>query len=99
MYMMHFYVLLAYDHLRGPLAPGDYSSYTLRFVAILGITIALCLLSRYLVELPATVAQKVRPGDTQYGQSRRPTPFRLETCEALDLCWTHFKSAPRVPRA
>jgi hypothetical protein len=45
--------MYAYDHLRGALLVGDYSSYVLRFLAIFGSTIALCLLTRYLVELPA----------------------------------------------
>jgi peptidoglycan/LPS O-acetylase OafA/YrhL len=58
MYMTHLYVLMAYDHLRGPLTLGDNPSYMLRFAAILGVTIALCLLSRYLIELPAISLRK-----------------------------------------
>jgi peptidoglycan/LPS O-acetylase OafA/YrhL len=58
MYMTHIYVMYAYDHLRGTLTVGDYSSYVLRFLAIFGITIALCLLTRYLVELPAMSLRK-----------------------------------------
>lgn len=53
MYMIHAYVMGEYDSLRGPLTSGDVRAYALRFFCILGITIALSLLSRYLVELPA----------------------------------------------
>ena len=54
MYMIHRYVMLAYDHFEGPLPAGDVAAYSIRFFAVLGITIALCLLSRYLLELPAS---------------------------------------------
>jgi len=53
MYMMHLYVLWQYDQLRGPLAAGDIQAYLIRFAAVLGITVALCIASRYLIELPA----------------------------------------------
>jgi peptidoglycan/LPS O-acetylase OafA/YrhL len=58
MYMTHLYVLRAYDHFRGPLAAGDYSAYVVRFASIFAITTALCLISRYLVELPAMSLRK-----------------------------------------
>ena len=64
MYMVHLYVLLAYDHLRGELRPGDTTGYALRFFAVLSITIGLCLLTRYLIELPAMSLRRyvlVRP--------------------------------------
>jgi peptidoglycan/LPS O-acetylase OafA/YrhL len=53
MYMVHDYVMRVYDHVRGPLVGGDLSAYTMRFFAILSITVAVCLLTRYLIELPA----------------------------------------------
>jgi peptidoglycan/LPS O-acetylase OafA/YrhL len=53
MYMLHFYVLRTYDSLHGPLSAGDNVGYAIRFFAILGATIGICLLSRYLIELPA----------------------------------------------
>jgi peptidoglycan/LPS O-acetylase OafA/YrhL len=53
MYMTHLYVMMLYDQLRGALRAGDTAAYTIRFICILGGTIAVCLLSRYLVELPA----------------------------------------------
>ncbi len=53
MYMIHAYVMEGYDRLRGPLAGGNTIAWAVRFVSILAITIALCLLSRYLIELPA----------------------------------------------
>lgn len=58
MYMTHLYVMEAYDHFRGPLVPGDNAAYLLRFVAVLGITILLCVLIRYLIELPAMRLRK-----------------------------------------
>ncbi|RSL16831.1 peptidoglycan/LPS O-acetylase OafA/YrhL [Edaphobacter aggregans] len=53
MYMTHIYILLAYDHLRGPLLPGNLVSFATRFFGVLALTILLCLLTRYLIELPA----------------------------------------------
>ncbi len=53
MYMTHTYVLLAYNTLQGPPATGNVYALALRFFTVLGLTIALCLLTRYLVELPA----------------------------------------------
>jgi peptidoglycan/LPS O-acetylase OafA/YrhL len=54
MYMTHLYVALVYNTLRGPLPQGDTTALTIRFFSVLSITIALCLLTRYLIELPAT---------------------------------------------
>jgi peptidoglycan/LPS O-acetylase OafA/YrhL len=53
MYMTHLYVMEFYDRLRGALQVGDDLAYTLRFACVLGATIALCLVSRYAIELPA----------------------------------------------
>jgi peptidoglycan/LPS O-acetylase OafA/YrhL len=53
MYMTHAYVLAFYDQLRGPLITGDVFSYALRFFSVLSGTIAVCLVSRYVLELPA----------------------------------------------
>ena len=58
MYMIHTYVMTLYDHLRGPMQPGDNSAYAVRFLVIFVSTIALCLLSRYLIELPAISLRK-----------------------------------------
>lgn len=58
MYMTHLYVLLAYDHLRGALAAGDYTAYVIRFVAVFALTVLLCVLIRYLIELPAMRLRK-----------------------------------------
>jgi peptidoglycan/LPS O-acetylase OafA/YrhL len=58
MYMTHLYVLQAYDHFHGLPAPGDNSAYAARFVIVLAITIALCIASRYLLELPAMSLRK-----------------------------------------
>jgi peptidoglycan/LPS O-acetylase OafA/YrhL len=53
MYMLHLYVLQAYDRLRGPVVAGDTLAFAERFVAISAGTLALCLLSRHGLELPA----------------------------------------------
>ena len=53
MYMTHLYVAMAYNALRGPVPAGDVAALALRFFIVLAITIALCLVTRYLIELPA----------------------------------------------
>jgi peptidoglycan/LPS O-acetylase OafA/YrhL len=58
MYLSHMYVLMFYDHLRGPMQPGDNTNYITRFVTVLLGTIAFALLSRYLIELPAMSLRK-----------------------------------------
>ena len=58
LYMVQLYVLWSYDHFRGPLTPGDTSAYFIRFSAVLAITVAVSLLSRYLIELPALSLRK-----------------------------------------
>jgi peptidoglycan/LPS O-acetylase OafA/YrhL len=64
MYMIHLYVMEEYDRLRGGLPVGDNAAYTVRFACILAGSIAFCLLSRYLIELPAISLRRfvlVRP--------------------------------------
>jgi peptidoglycan/LPS O-acetylase OafA/YrhL len=58
LYMLQLYVLMAYDHFRGPLAAGDMKAYLMRIFVVLAITIGVSLLSRYLVELPALGLRK-----------------------------------------
>jgi peptidoglycan/LPS O-acetylase OafA/YrhL len=53
MYMIHLYVMEIYDRLCGGLRVGNSAAYMVRFFCILAGTIAVCLLSRYLIELPA----------------------------------------------
>lgn len=53
LYMVQLYVMAAYDHFRGPLVAGYTTDYFLRLFGVLAITIAVCLITRYLVELPA----------------------------------------------
>ncbi len=57
-YMIHSYVLMAYDHLRGTLPPGDIAAYWGRFVLVLGVTVLLSLLTYYLIERPALSLRK-----------------------------------------
>ena len=58
MYMFNLYVIHAYDHLRGMLPAGDVHAYAVRFVSCFAITVALSVLSRYLIELPAISLRK-----------------------------------------
>lgn len=53
MYMTHFYVLLVYTRMFGAIPGGNVAALAFRFFAVLGATIVLCLLTRYLIELPA----------------------------------------------
>jgi peptidoglycan/LPS O-acetylase OafA/YrhL len=52
MYMTHLYVLMIYTRIEA-VPGGDAAALALRFFTVLGATIALCLLTRYLIELPA----------------------------------------------
>ena len=56
-YMVHTYVMQVYDRMR-PLTAGDTPAYATRLVIVLAITIVVCLLSRYLIELPAQSLRK-----------------------------------------
>jgi peptidoglycan/LPS O-acetylase OafA/YrhL len=68
MYMLHFYVMEFYDRWRGAPQVGNDLAYTLRFASVLGATIALCLVSRYVIELPAISLRRfvlARPAQRQ----------------------------------
>jgi peptidoglycan/LPS O-acetylase OafA/YrhL len=58
LYMIHPYILMAYDHLRGPLVPSDTYGYTLRLIVVLAVTIVASLFVRHLIELPAASLRK-----------------------------------------
>ncbi len=58
LYMTHMYVLILYDRLHGGLHTGDNVGYLLRLITVLGATVLLCLLTRYLIELPALSLRK-----------------------------------------
>lgn len=58
MYMTHMYVMMVYDRYVGLPAAGMYLAYTTRILAVLAATIAVCLVSRYLIELPAASLRK-----------------------------------------
>lgn len=76
MYMTHLYVLYAYDHLRGPLAGGDYTAYIIRFVVVFGVTVLLCVLIRYIIELPAMNLRKyVLAQPTKHIPGEPPIPL------------------------
>lgn len=53
LYMLHTYVLEVWDHMAGAPAETSNSAFAERTLGILGISIALALLSRYVLELPA----------------------------------------------
>lgn len=53
LYMIHAYVMSWYDHAFQPVVAGDSLNYVLRLGGILGATVVLCLVSRYVIELPA----------------------------------------------
>ena len=58
MYMIHMYVMSVYDTHAAALQPGDNAAYMLRILVVLGVTIVLCVLIRYLIELPALSLRK-----------------------------------------
>jgi peptidoglycan/LPS O-acetylase OafA/YrhL len=57
-YLVHTYVLMAYEHFSGPLPPGDLTAYFVRFVAVLAMSIGVSLLTYYLIERPALSLRK-----------------------------------------
>jgi peptidoglycan/LPS O-acetylase OafA/YrhL len=57
-YMIHTYVLMAYEHLNGPLPAGDLTAYAIRFFVVLGVTVGLSLLTYYTIERPAMSLRK-----------------------------------------
>ena len=53
LYMVHLYLVTAYDHVRGTLAAGDVRGYWVRLGVVFALTLAASLISRYAIELPA----------------------------------------------
>jgi peptidoglycan/LPS O-acetylase OafA/YrhL len=58
LYMVQLYVLLAYEKIAGTLPIGDTRAYFIRIAVVLAATIAVCLFSRYVIELPALSLRK-----------------------------------------
>jgi peptidoglycan/LPS O-acetylase OafA/YrhL len=58
LYMVHVYVLRLYDTRWGAITSGDVLQYLIRALAVLGISLALCVISRYLIERPALSLRK-----------------------------------------
>ena len=52
MYMSHTYVMRGYDDWRGPVVVGKNLDYWVRITTVFGVTVALCVISRYALELP-----------------------------------------------
>lgn len=57
-YLIHMYVLMAYDRLNGPLPPGNLAAYFIRFFAGLAVSVGISLLTYYLIERPALSLRK-----------------------------------------
>jgi len=58
LYISNGYVLAVYDHLLGPLPTGDMRHYAIRAAAVFAATLVVCILSRYLIELPAMALRR-----------------------------------------
>jgi peptidoglycan/LPS O-acetylase OafA/YrhL len=70
MYMLHPYVLGFYDRQRGLVVAGDTLAFAERFAAVSAGTLALCLLSRHVLELPAMSLRRFvlrRPEPAPFG--------------------------------
>jgi peptidoglycan/LPS O-acetylase OafA/YrhL len=57
-YMTHAYVMEIYDHFSGALPAGSPAAFALRFFVVLIGSIGVCLLTRYVIELPAISLRK-----------------------------------------
>ena len=57
-YMVHLYVMDTYDHFRGPLVEGDTRAYLIRLLVVFTVAVAVSLILRYIVELPALSLRK-----------------------------------------
>ena len=58
LYIANGYAVLLYDHLRGPMQIGDMQQYAIRAVTVFAASLIACILSRYLIELPAMSLRK-----------------------------------------
>ena len=54
LYMSHLYILRLWETYFGPVQGTDTVQLAVRFFAVLAATVALCVVSRYALELPAT---------------------------------------------
>lgn len=70
-YMIHTYVLMAYEHLNGPLPAGDLTAYAIRFFVVLAVTVGLSLLTYYTIERPAMSLRKYVLAPSSRGSSSR----------------------------
>ncbi len=59
MYMSHAFVMQLYDYWHGPMQTGDMVAYGSRLGIVFGFTVALCLVSRYALELPFMSLRKI----------------------------------------
>ena len=58
LYIANGYVVIGYDRIRGPMETGNMKQYAIRAVAVCATTLAICILSRYAIELPALSLRK-----------------------------------------
>ena len=76
-YMLHLFVLEAYDHLRPSPPVGNDLTFFSRLFAVLSISVAAALASRYLIELPALSLRK------RVLRSPSPPPITSESLNAI----------------
>jgi peptidoglycan/LPS O-acetylase OafA/YrhL len=67
MYMVHGYVLLTYDHWLGHVPTGDTLRYLIRVLAVVGISLLLCVFSLHVIEQPMQSLRK-------YVLRKKPAP-------------------------
>ena len=58
LYIANGYVVTLYDHFCGPMQIGNMQQYAIRAAAVFATTLVVCILSRYLIELPAMRMRK-----------------------------------------
>ena len=58
LYIANGYAVTLYDHFHGPMQTGNMQQYTIRATAVFAATLVVCILSRYLIELPAMRMRK-----------------------------------------
>ena len=76
-YMVHVYVILVYQHFHGPLAPGDVRGYWMGTAVTFAASVALAVISRYVLELPAMRLRRyvLRHPHMEAEQAHPPLPL------------------------
>jgi peptidoglycan/LPS O-acetylase OafA/YrhL len=58
LYVCHMYVMKIYDHFMGPMQADSMRQLSVRFVIVLALSLGVCVLARYVIELPAMSLRK-----------------------------------------